>query len=239
MAGLEGLAKRIGVDKWIFFTTLLLVVVGLAMVFSASAIMAQERYHSPYAFVGRQAGWAVAGVLAMVFLMSVDYARYNSPRFIYPALAITTVLLVAGLFFRDSHDTHRWIRFGGSSPSSPLRYRQASSSFFFWPGFSPTRSTDAATGEIPCSAPPSCRSSLFCSSSSSPTSAPRSSSAGVTAMMLVLAGMEWKYLVLAVAVARRRWPRCSSGSRGAAPACWPSSTPTLDPRARASTSTSR
>ena len=52
------MAKRVGVDKWIFFTTLLLVVVGLAMVFSASAVVAQERYHSPYAFVGRQAAWA-------------------------------------------------------------------------------------------------------------------------------------------------------------------------------------
>ena len=50
------MAKRVGVDKWIFFTTLLLVVVGLAMVFSASAVVAQERYHSPYGFViGRQA----------------------------------------------------------------------------------------------------------------------------------------------------------------------------------------
>ena len=41
-ARLEGMAKRVGVDKWIFFTTLLLVVVGLAMVFSASAVVAQE-----------------------------------------------------------------------------------------------------------------------------------------------------------------------------------------------------
>ena len=41
------MAKRVGVDKWIFFTTLLLVVVGLVMVFSASAITAQARFHSP------------------------------------------------------------------------------------------------------------------------------------------------------------------------------------------------
>ena len=34
------MAKRVGVDKWIFFTTLLLVVVGLVMVFSASAVVA-------------------------------------------------------------------------------------------------------------------------------------------------------------------------------------------------------
>ena len=28
------MAKRVGVDKWLFFTTLSLVVIGLAMVFS-------------------------------------------------------------------------------------------------------------------------------------------------------------------------------------------------------------
>jgi cell division protein FtsW len=46
------MAKRAGVDKWMFFITVLLIVAGLAMVFSASAIMAEERYHSPYTFVG-------------------------------------------------------------------------------------------------------------------------------------------------------------------------------------------
>ncbi len=106
------MAKRVGVDKWIFCTTLLLVVVGLVMVFSASAVVAQERYHSPYAFVGRQAGWALGGILLMILLSRVDYARYNTPRFIYPALVVTTMLLLLVFFFRDSHNTHRWIRFG-------------------------------------------------------------------------------------------------------------------------------
>ena len=55
------MAKRVGVDKWIFFTTLLLVSVGLAMVFSASAVVSEERYHSPYIDVARQAAWALAG----------------------------------------------------------------------------------------------------------------------------------------------------------------------------------
>lgn len=106
------MAKRVGVDKWIFFTTLLLVVLGLAMVFSASAIMAKERYHSPYTFVVKQAAWAAAGVLAMLVLMRVDYRRFNSPRFVYPALCTSTLLLILVFFFRNSHHTHRWIRFG-------------------------------------------------------------------------------------------------------------------------------
>ena len=101
---MEGMAARVGVDKWLFFTTLLLVVVGLVMVFSASAVVAQERYHSPYAYVGRQAGWALAGVLAMLVLMHVDYSLYKSPRFIYSALCVTTLLLVLVFFIPGSHN---------------------------------------------------------------------------------------------------------------------------------------
>ena len=52
------MAKRVGVDKWIFCTTLALVVAGLLMIFSASAVMASARYGSAYSFVvcGRQCG---------------------------------------------------------------------------------------------------------------------------------------------------------------------------------------
>jgi cell division protein FtsW len=98
--------KRVGVDKWLFFTTMVLVVVGLVMVFSASAVVAQERFNSPYTFVGKQAIWAVAGVLALVALMHVDYSVYNSPKFIYPALCVTTLVLVLVFLFPDSHHTH-------------------------------------------------------------------------------------------------------------------------------------
>ena len=55
------MAKRVGVDKWMFGTTLLLVVVGLVMVFSASAVVAQERYHSPYTLCGPAGGLGAGG----------------------------------------------------------------------------------------------------------------------------------------------------------------------------------
>jgi len=58
------MAKRVSVDRWLFGATLLLVLLGLVMVFSASAVMAKERFGSPYTFVLRQVGWACAGVLA-------------------------------------------------------------------------------------------------------------------------------------------------------------------------------
>ena len=194
------MAKRIGVDKWIFFTTLTLVVVGLAMVFSASAIVAQERFHSPYAFVGRQAGWALAGVLLMVFLMSVDYAKYNTPRFIFTALAITTVLLVMVYFFRDSHATHRWIRFGSLFTFQPSEIAKPVLILFLAWFLSKRLDTidDWRHTLLRAAIMPVVFILLIVKQPDLGTALVL---AGVTAMMLMLAGMEWKYLVAAIAVA--------------------------------------
>jgi cell division protein FtsW len=109
------MAKRVGVDKWLYFVVLLLVLIGLAMVFSASAIMAKERFGSPYNFVIRQAAWAALGLITMTILMRVDYRKFNRPNVVFPAVAITMVMLLASFAMHDSHNTHRWIKFGAFS----------------------------------------------------------------------------------------------------------------------------
>jgi cell division protein FtsW len=106
------LAKRVGIDKWLFGSTLLLVVTGVVMVFSASAVMAGERFGSPYHFLLRQLGWALAGLVAMTLLMRVDYRRWKHPALVFTLLGLTTLLLVAVFFLDRSHNTHRWIRMG-------------------------------------------------------------------------------------------------------------------------------
>ena len=55
------MAKRVGVDKWLFGTVLLLVLFGLVMVFSASAVMAKETSGSPYAYVSEAGAVGAAG----------------------------------------------------------------------------------------------------------------------------------------------------------------------------------
>ena len=106
------MAKRVGVDKWMFGTVLLLVLFGLVMVFSASAVMAKETMGSPYAFVSKQALWALLGMLALVTLMRVDYRRYNNQRFVVATLAVTTLLLVGVFAMHGMNGAHRWIRVG-------------------------------------------------------------------------------------------------------------------------------
>ncbi|MGE0405171.1 MAG: putative lipid II flippase FtsW [Candidatus Korobacteraceae bacterium] len=109
------MAKRVSVDKSLFVVTLLLVFLGLVMVFSASAVVAKERFGSPYTFVLRQFAWSLGGLAAMFALMRVDYRRYKHPAVVFSLLGLTTLLLIAVFFLDRSHNTHRWIRFGGLS----------------------------------------------------------------------------------------------------------------------------
>ena len=107
------MAKRVGVDKWMFGTVLLLVLFGLVEVFSASAVLAQATLGSPYSYVIRQAFWAFLGLVAMTVLMQVDYRRYNNPKVVFPAVAITVLLLSAVFVMSGMNGAHRWIRVAG------------------------------------------------------------------------------------------------------------------------------
>src|SRR5947199_8523997 len=109
------MAKRVSVDRWLFTVTMLLVFVGLVMVFSASAVMARERFGSTYAFLSTQLIWAVAGLAAMLVTMRVDFRRYKHPALVFSFMGITTLLLISVFFLDRSHNTHRWIHAGGFS----------------------------------------------------------------------------------------------------------------------------
>jgi cell division protein FtsW len=109
------MAKRVSVDRWLFVVTLVLVFVGLVMVFSASAVMAKERYGSGYTFLLRQLAWAVAGIGAMVVGMKLDYRRYKHPAVVFSLLGITSLMLISVFFLDRAHNTHRWIHWGGFS----------------------------------------------------------------------------------------------------------------------------
>src|SRR3954454_21903078 len=109
------MAKRVSVDRWLFTVTMLLVFLGLVMVFSASAVMARERFGSAYAFLSKQLIWAVAGLVSMVITMRLDYRRYKHPALVFSLMGLTTLLLISVFFLDRSHNTHRWIHAGGFS----------------------------------------------------------------------------------------------------------------------------
>ena len=111
--------RRLENDRWLFGVTLALCLFGAVMIFSASAVTAEQQYGHSYIFLVRQAAWLFIGLLGMFALMKTDYRRLREPSVIYPVVSVVLLLLVGTFFLDKSHATHRWIKFGpvGIQPS--------------------------------------------------------------------------------------------------------------------------
>jgi cell division protein FtsW len=107
------MARKLQSDKWLFLATLALVCVSVVMVYSASAVMALERYQQPYLFVTKQVMWALLGLAVLSIVMRVDYRMYRSDQVAWGALAVVAVLLVGVLFARPINGSRRWFGVGG------------------------------------------------------------------------------------------------------------------------------
>lgn len=105
------MSRKLTYDSWLFATATLIVVVGLVMIYSASAMIATQRFgHGPYYFLTRQLAFLLAGAVAMFVLMHLNPALLQSGRFVYGGLAIVAVALLVPLFQSPINGTHRWIQ---------------------------------------------------------------------------------------------------------------------------------
>jgi cell division protein FtsW len=106
-------ARTLKYDKVLFTATLLLVCASVVMVYSASALVALERYQQPYLFVTRQVMWAVLGLALAAVAMRVDYRTYRSDTFVWALLGLVMLMLIAVLFSAPINGTRRWFGMGG------------------------------------------------------------------------------------------------------------------------------
>ncbi|HJT17816.1 MAG TPA: putative lipid II flippase FtsW [Thermoanaerobaculia bacterium] len=105
------MSRKLSYDTWLFAAALLLVVIGLVMIYSASAIITVQKTGSdnPYYFITRQAAFLFLGSVAMLILMHLDLNRLRDRRLIYGLMAMSLVALVAALFAPSVNGTHRWM----------------------------------------------------------------------------------------------------------------------------------
>jgi cell division protein FtsW len=113
------MARKLKSDKLLFVATLLLVCTGVVMVYSASAVMAMEKFQRPYWFLLKQLAWALTGLALMPIVMRIDYRHYRQPAVIWTALGVAGVALVAVLFGTRVNGATRWLGVGpfGIQPS--------------------------------------------------------------------------------------------------------------------------
>ena len=105
--------RKVTPDMWLFGVAVMLLSAGVVMVYSASAVVAADRFGDPYFFLKRQLFWALLGSVGMLVAVRVDYRRLE--RFVLPALVLAGVLLVLVLIppiGQAINGTRRWIRLG-------------------------------------------------------------------------------------------------------------------------------
>src|SRR5690349_2437282 len=107
------LARKLKIDRVLFTATLLLICVSVVMVYSASAVVALERFQQPYLFLTKQALWSALGLAVLVMAARIDYRTYRNEPFIWCLLALVVLMLVAVLFSAPVNGTRRWFGVGG------------------------------------------------------------------------------------------------------------------------------
>lgn len=100
-------------DGSVLTITLLLALIGLVMVFSASGVVAGNRFHDPVYYLKRQLAWLAFGLLLLHLASRTDYTVWQ--RMALPILAATIVLLALVLIPGVGtvvKGARRWLRLG-------------------------------------------------------------------------------------------------------------------------------
>ncbi|HVH30605.1 MAG TPA: putative lipid II flippase FtsW [bacterium] len=117
---MNDLVPRRPMDSWLFVAVLALVAAGVVMVYSASAIVAHDRFGDSAFFLKRQAVWAVLGMMALALTQRIHYARLRAltPVLLFLTLAALVLVLVPGVG-RVAGGARRWIAIAGPFAFQP------------------------------------------------------------------------------------------------------------------------
>ncbi len=105
--------QRVAADHTLLAVTMILALVGLVMVFSASAIVAGNRFQDSGFFLKRQIAWLAFGFLLMHLTSRIDYTVWK--KLSIPMLACMLLLLVMVLVPSlgvAAKGARRWLRWG-------------------------------------------------------------------------------------------------------------------------------
>ncbi len=134
------LPKVIGpADAILYGTIIALIAFGVVMVYSASAVVASQRYDNGYFFLIRQGIFALVALPLIVAVARIDYHRYRPLT--YPMLAgvVGLMLVVAIGFGHSAGGAERWIALG---PIHVQPAEVAKVALIFWLAYSLSKKRD-------------------------------------------------------------------------------------------------
>ncbi len=109
------MVKPSGVDRPLLLVTASLIIIGFLMIYSSTMIVAKEKYGDSFFFFKKQLIWLLLSVLIALLVASWKRPFYLDSRVVFAALAVTVAALVLVFFFGRINNTFRWIRVFGFS----------------------------------------------------------------------------------------------------------------------------
>lgn len=105
--------RRTGIFLGLFAIVVLLCVLGLVMVMSASSVVGLYQFGSTWYFVKRQAIWLVVGLAVLVVTMRIDYHHWRrlARPVLVGSLGLLVLVLVPGIG-REVYGSTRWLGYG-------------------------------------------------------------------------------------------------------------------------------
>lgn len=106
-------SKHPSCDPILCLTVAALILIGVVMLFSASAVYAMEEYSDPYYFMKRQITWLAVGTIVLLCARNMDYRKLE--KYTYPAMFVTFALLLAVMLpgiGKEVGGARRWLPLG-------------------------------------------------------------------------------------------------------------------------------
>lgn len=118
-------------DKWLVFCSIVLLVIGLVMIFSASNVTSYMKYSkSPYNFFIRQFIFLIGGLILSFFILKINTKKYHYISF--PLFIGIVSLLVAVLVYgKVTNSARSWINFFGLITLQPSEFAKVITILWF------------------------------------------------------------------------------------------------------------
>ena len=103
---------KIEFDSVIFYTTMILVFIGIIMVFSASFVQSSFKHDDSYYFLKRNSIYAILGFISMITISNIDYRFWKKNAKVIGIVSIILLLLVLTPLGIKANGARRWLGFG-------------------------------------------------------------------------------------------------------------------------------
>ena len=100
-----------GMDKPLLIATIIMLIFGLLMIFSASNAMAIAQFNQPYKFLIRQSLFIITGLIMFVFLIKIPTKNYTKLS-VFILIIIIALLLGLDIFGVATRSAKSWIPIG-------------------------------------------------------------------------------------------------------------------------------